>query len=94
MMSFWQNCPRPVKRVFNEQRIKDPLREVKLADGWDDMFGMEHHRPDYAVSSPATLFGGSSITKTLNSQMRVSVLSSDDPIRISAVCNYWPYFGR
>jgi probable LLM family oxidoreductase len=49
-----------------------------------DVFGVgEHHRADYAVSSPAVaLAAGAAITKRIRLTSAVTVLSSDDPVRV------------
>ncbi|TCK80758.1 LLM class flavin-dependent oxidoreductase [Albibacterium bauzanense] len=67
------------------QRIKDLLEEIQLADQLGlDVFGVgEHHRPDYAVSSPAIILAAAaSITKRIKLASAVTVLSSDDPVRV------------
>ena len=67
------------------QRIRDLLEEIELADQVGlDVFGVgEHHRPDYAVSSPATvLAAGAARTRRIRLTSAVSVLSSDDPVRV------------
>lgn len=67
------------------QRIRDLLEEIELADQVGlDVFGVgEHHRPDYAVSSPAmVLAAAASRTKTIRLTSAVTVLSSDDPVRV------------
>ncbi|PRY50836.1 putative LLM family oxidoreductase [Arcticibacter pallidicorallinus] len=67
------------------QRIKDLLEEIKLADELGlDVFGIgEHHRPDYAVSTPAVvLAAAAAITKNIRLASAVTVLSSDDPVRV------------
>lgn len=67
------------------QRIKDLLEEIQLADELGlDVFGVgEHHRPDYAVSSPAIILAAAaSITKRIKLASAVTVLSSDDPVRV------------
>lgn len=67
------------------QRIKDLLEEIKLADELGlDVFGVgEHHRQDYAVSSPAVILGAAAaITKNIKLTSAVTVLSSDDPVRV------------
>ena len=67
------------------QRIEDLMEEIKLADELGlDVFGVgEHHRPDYAVSSPAVILGAAaSITKNIRLASAVTVLSSDDPVRV------------
>ncbi|HET9054826.1 MAG TPA: LLM class flavin-dependent oxidoreductase, partial [Cyclobacteriaceae bacterium] len=43
----------------------------------------EHHRADYAVSSPAVVLGAAaSVTKNIKLSSAVTVLSSDDPVRV------------
>lgn len=71
--------------VNTHQRIKDLLEELQLADQLGlDVFGVgEHHRADYAVSSPAVVLGAAaSLTKNIKLSSAVSVLSSDDPVRV------------
>ena len=67
------------------QRIKDLMEEIKLADELGlDVFGIgEHHRPDYAVSSPPILLAAAAmVTKNIKLSSAVTVLSSDDPVRV------------
>ena len=49
-----------------------------------DIFGVgEHHRPDYAVSAPTVaLAAAATQTKRIRLSSAVTVLSSDDPIRV------------
>ena len=43
----------------------------------------EHHRPDYAVSAPAIVLAAAAArTKRIRLSSAVSVLSSDDPVRV------------
>lgn len=68
-----------------QQRIKDLLEEIQLADqlGLDVFAVGEHHRPEYAVSSPAVILGAAAATtKTIRLSSAVTVLSSDDPVRV------------
>ena len=61
------------------------VEEMELADQVGlDVFGVgEHHRPDYAVSSPAVaLAAGAARTKNIRLTSAVTVLSSDDPVRV------------
>jgi probable LLM family oxidoreductase len=67
------------------ERVRDLLEEIELADQVGlDVFGVgEHHRPDYAVSSPAVvLAAGAERTKRIRLTSAVSVISSDDPVRV------------
>src|SRR5437762_3167620 len=66
-------------------RLRDLLEEIELADEVGlDVFGVgEHHRPDFTVSSPAVVLGAAAArTKTIRLTSAVSVLSSDDPVRV------------
>jgi probable LLM family oxidoreductase len=67
------------------QRIQELLEEIQLADQLGlDVFGVgEHHRPDYAVSAPAVvLAAAAAVTKNIRLTSAVTVLSSDDPVRV------------
>ncbi|MDP9409430.1 MAG: LLM class flavin-dependent oxidoreductase [Actinomycetota bacterium] len=67
------------------QRLRDLVEEVELADQVGlDVFGVgEHHRPDYAVSSPAVaLAAAAERTENIRLTSAVTVLSSDDPVRV------------
>jgi len=67
------------------ERINDVLEEIKLADKLGlDFFGIgEHHRIDYAASSPLTILAGAAtITKNIKLGSAVVVLSSEDPVRL------------
>jgi probable LLM family oxidoreductase len=67
------------------ERLRNLIAEIELADQVGlDVFGVgEHHRPDYAVSSPAVVLGAASArTKRIRLTSAVTVLSSDDPVRV------------
>src|SRR3712207_6182153 len=67
------------------QRLSDLLEEIELADQVGlDVFGVgEHHRADYAVSAPATVLAAAAVrTKRIRLTSAVTVLSSDDPVRV------------
>ncbi len=67
------------------QRLRNLVEEMELADqvGLDVFAVGEHHRADYAVSSPAVaLAAGASRTKNIRLSSAVTVLSSDDPVRV------------
>jgi probable LLM family oxidoreductase len=73
------------KAVSAQQRIRDLMEEIELADQAGlDVFGVgEHHRPDYAISSPAVILGAAAVkTKNIKLTSAVTVLSSDDPVRV------------
>src|SRR5438045_9422148 len=67
------------------QRLRDLMEEIELADQVGlDVFGVgEHHRDDYAVSAPAVvLAAGAARTERIRLSSAVTVLSSDDPVRV------------
>ena len=67
------------------ERLRDLMEEIELADQVGlDVFGVgEHHRPDYAVSAPAVVLAAASQrTKRIRLTSAVTVLSSDDPVRV------------
>src|SRR4051812_45350146 len=67
------------------RRVHDLLEEIELADQLGlDVFGVgEHHRPDFAVSSPAVaVAAAAACTKDIRLTSAVTVLSSDDPVRV------------
>src|SRR5215218_763830 len=67
------------------RRLHNLLEEIELADQLGlDVFGVgEHHRPDYAVSSPAVaLAAAAARTRDIRLTSAVTVLSSDDPVRV------------
>jgi probable LLM family oxidoreductase len=66
-------------------RLRNLLEEIELADAVGlDVFGVgEHHRPDFAVSAPAVVLAAAAArTKRIRLSSAVSVISSDDPIRV------------
>ena len=67
------------------ERLRNLVEEVVLADEAGlDIFGLgEHHRPDYAASAPAVaLAAAATLTRSIRLTSAVSVLSSDDPVRV------------
>jgi probable LLM family oxidoreductase len=68
-----------------EQRLREVLEEAELADEVGlDVFGVgEHHRPDFTVSTPAVVLSAiAARTKRIRLTSAVTVLSSDEPIRV------------
>lgn len=77
--------PATGETIDPRQRLSNLLEEVKLAEqvGLDVYAVGEHHRPDFAASSPAVVLGAAaSVTKTIRLSSAVTVLSSDDPVRV------------
>ncbi|HEU0298770.1 MAG TPA: LLM class flavin-dependent oxidoreductase [Longimicrobium sp.] len=67
------------------QRLRELMEEIELADQVGlDVFGVgEHHRPDYAVSAPAAVLAAAAArTERIRLTSAVTVLSSDDPVRV------------
>src|ERR671915_1198043 len=67
------------------QRLRNLIEEIELADQVGlDVFGVgEHHRADYVVSSPAVVLAAAAArTKQIRLTSAVTVLSSDDPVRV------------
>lgn len=67
------------------QRMRELLAEIELADQVGlDVFGIgEHHRADYAVSTPAVVLAAAAArTQRIRLTSAVTVLSSDDPVRV------------
>src|SRR5690242_1162148 len=67
-------------RLFQEL-----LEQAHLADQVGlDVFGLgEHHRPDFVVSAPAVVLAAvAARTKRIRLTSAVSVISSDDPVRV------------
>jgi probable LLM family oxidoreductase len=85
--TFAENSPDPATGVAisAEQRLRNLMEEVELADQVGlDVFGIgEHHRPDFVVSTPAVVLAAAAMrTKRIRLTSAVSVLSSDDPVRV------------
>jgi probable LLM family oxidoreductase len=85
--TFAETTPDPAtgQTVSPEQRLRDLLEEIELADQVGlDVFGIgEHHRPDFVVSSPAVVLAAAATrTKRIRLTSAVTVLSSDDPVRV------------
>ena len=85
--TFAETSPEPKdgRAAASAQRLRDLLEEIELADQVGlDVFGVgEHHRPDYVVSAPAVVLAAAAArTKRIRLTSAVTVLSSDDPVRV------------
>jgi probable LLM family oxidoreductase len=85
--TFAEVGPDPLtgKAVNVHERVRNLMEEIELADqvGLDVYAVGEHHRPDYAASAPAVILGAAAErTKTIRLSSAVTVLSSDDPVRV------------
>ena len=67
------------------QVIRDLVDQAVLADelGLNSINVGEHHRDDFAVSAPDTVLAGiATVTKNIKLGTGVTVLSSEDPVRV------------
>ncbi|HEX7483587.1 MAG TPA: LLM class flavin-dependent oxidoreductase, partial [Candidatus Saccharimonadales bacterium] len=73
------------KLMTHAAAIRQVIDEAILADKLGiDVIGLgEHHRPEYSISSPETVLAGiATVTKRIKLASGVTVLSSDDPVRV------------
>jgi probable LLM family oxidoreductase len=85
--TFVENTPDPAtgKLLSPHERMMNLMEEIELADqvGLDVFAIGEHHRPDFIVSSPAVVLAAAAVkTKNIKLASAVTVLSSDDPVRV------------
>ena len=85
--TFAEATPDPAsgRTISAAERLRNLLEEIELADQLGlDVFGVgEHHRPDYVVSAPAVVLAAAAArTKNIRLTSAVTVLSSDDPVRV------------
>jgi probable LLM family oxidoreductase len=67
------------------QRLRELIEEMTLADQVGlEVFGVgEHHRPDFVASTPAVVLAAAAErTQQIRLTSAVTVLSSDDPVRV------------
>lgn len=87
LYSFAELTPDAVtgKSISPAQRLRDLVEEIMLADQLGlDVYGLgEHHRPDFVSSAPAVVLAAAAArTTSIRLTSAVSVLSSDDPVRV------------
>ena len=88
LYSFAENTPDPLNGGHLQspaERLRDLIEEIELADQLGLAFyGLgEHHRPDFVASSPVTILAAAAArTTSIRLSTAVTVLSSDDPIRV------------
>ncbi|SFV30084.1 probable oxidoreductase, LLM family [Devosia crocina] len=88
LYSFAENTPDPLNGNALQspaERLRDLIEEIELADQLGLAFyGLgEHHRPDYVASSPVTILAAAAArTKSIRLSTAVTVLSSEDPVRV------------
>jgi probable LLM family oxidoreductase len=77
--------PKTGQIISPHQRMRDLIEEVELMDqvGLDVFAVGEHHRPDFIASAPAVILAAAAArTKKIKLSSAVTVLSSDDPVRV------------
>jgi len=77
--------PKTGRPIHVDRSLAETMEEIELADRVGlDVFALgEHHRPDYAVSAPAVALAyAAARTETIRLSSAVTVLSSDDPVRV------------
>jgi probable LLM family oxidoreductase len=88
LYSFAENTPDPLNGGHMQapaERLRDLIEEIKLADELGLAFyGLgEHHRPDFVASAPVTILAAAAaVTRNIRLSTAVTVLSSEDPIRV------------
>src|SRR4051794_4803938 len=87
LYTFAEVHPRPGETWSDAaaRRFAQLMEEAELADRLGlEVFGVgEHHRPDFAVSSPAVALGAiAARTSGVRLTSAVTVLSSDEPVRV------------
>ncbi len=77
--------PRTGHKLSPQERISNLLEEIELADQVGlDVYGLgEHHREEFVASAPEVILGAAAArTKNIRLSSAVTVLSSDDPVRV------------
>jgi probable LLM family oxidoreductase len=87
LYSFAELTPDPAtgEKITPRERMRDLLESIELADEVGlDVFGLgEHHRPDFISSAPAVILAAAAArTRRIRLSSAVSVVSSDDPVRV------------
>lgn len=87
LYSFAEHMPDPAtgNKISAAERVEHLLETIELADEVGlDVFGLgEHHREDFVSSAPEVLLGAAaSRTENIKLSTAVTVLSSDDPVRV------------
>ena len=85
--SFVELTPDPAtaQMLSPTERMSNLMETIELADQVGlDVFGLgEHHRPDFISSSPVTILAAAAAkTRNIRLSTAVTVLSSDDPVRV------------
>ena len=85
--TFVETTPNVItgETISHGERLRQVVEEIKLADAVGiDVFGVgEHHRSDYAASSPEVILAAAATqTKHIKLTSAVTVLSAVDAVRV------------
>ncbi|MCX6041323.1 MAG: LLM class flavin-dependent oxidoreductase [Caldilinea sp.] len=87
LYSFAELTPDPKtgRRISPAERVHNLQESIELADQVGlDVFGLgEHHRVEFVASAPAVILAAAAArTRSIRLSSAVTVLSSDDPVRV------------
>ncbi|HSJ27461.1 MAG TPA: LLM class flavin-dependent oxidoreductase [Acidimicrobiia bacterium] len=87
LTTFAETMPDPDtgEIVDHGTRLRQVVAEAEMAESVGlDVYGVgEHHRPDFAVSAPAVVLAAiAARTRSIRLSPAVTILSSDDPVRV------------
>ena len=86
LTSFAETIPNPTGgSIGHGERLRQVIEEIVLAEKVGlDVYGLgEHHRPDFASSAPAVVLAAAAgRTSRIRLFPAVSILSTDDPVRV------------
>jgi probable LLM family oxidoreductase len=85
LYTFGDLAPGRRDAAATKARLDEVIAAAKLADEAGlSIFGVgEHHRSDYAISSPTVVLGAvAAVTKSIRLTSAVTILSSSDPVRV------------
>jgi len=83
--TFAETIPTNGPPVTHAERLRQVVEEIELSDQVGlDVYGVgEHHRPDFAASTPTVVLAAAAgRTERIRLSSAVTILSSDDPVRV------------
>ncbi len=83
--TFAETIPVDGPPISHAVRLRQVVEEIELADQVGlDVYGVgEHHRPDFAASTPTVVLAAAAgKTEQIRLSSAVTILSSDDPVRV------------
>lgn len=83
--TFAETIPVDGPPISHAVRLRQVIEEIELADQVGlDVYGVgEHHRPDFAASTPTVVLAAAAgKTEQIRLSSAVTILSSDDPVRV------------